>query len=348
MTWGVQNTCDDAHEQLDYAVKERGVNFIDTAEAYPVPLDAPNYVAGTTESYIGAWLATNPEWRSRVVIATKVSSEPAVSRSTPPKYGRLTSERIQRACEGSLRRLQTDYIDLYQLHWPDRYVPIKGHREYENIEIEHIGFRDTLLGIRELLRAGKIRHWGVCNETTFGICELVRTADELGMARPVSVQNQFCLLNRAFESHMAEACAPNNYNIALLPWSVLGGGVLSGKYTRDKEGTLRSKEIESRFMEFDGYQKRFTTKENFEVIKQYENLARNHNIPLAQLALQFCKSRWYIPSTIIGATNMRQLKMNIDALDNVALMGRTKAIGEEILRDIDAIHVERMDPFLRL
>ena len=228
MTWGVQNTEAEAHEQLDYAIKDRGVNFIDTAEMYPVPSSAPGWRPGRTEEYIGTWLAKNPEWRSRVVLATKVSgfnprSETGGNRFDPPKEHadcRLDAESVKMACDASLRRLQTEYIDLYQLHWPDRYAPNFGSSVYDpSKERDAVPIKETVAALGELIAAGKIKHYGLSNETTYGVCEFVRAADELGVPRPVSIQNSFCLLHRSFETELAEACAPSHYDIALLPWT---------------------------------------------------------------------------------------------------------------------------------
>ena len=243
MTWGVQNTEAEAHEQLDYAIKQRGVNFIDTAEMYPVPSSDARWKPGTTEEIIGNWLAKNVELRKELVVATKVSgyqakSETAGNRTVPagaPCAARLDKQSIFQACDASLRRLRTDYIDLYQVHWPDRYLPIgafTGSTEYiqSKERSDSVPIRETVEALGELIKAGKIRHYGLSNESTFGVCEFVRAADELGVPRPVSIQNSFCLLHRQFDTEVAEACSKSNYNILLLPWTPLAGGALSGKY----------------------------------------------------------------------------------------------------------------------
>merc|ERR1719409_1944145 len=188
MTWGVQNTEEEAHAQLDYAVKQRGINFIDTAEMYPVPAPA-----------------------------------------------RLDKASVHAACDASLRRLKTSYIDLYQVHWPDRYLPIgafTGSTEYvaSKERSDSVPIKETVEALGELIAAGKIKNYGLSNESTFGVCEFVRAADELGVKRPVSIQNSFCLLHRQYDTEVAEACAKSNYDILLLPWTPLAGGALSGKY----------------------------------------------------------------------------------------------------------------------
>lgn len=208
-------------------------------------------------------------------------------------------------------------------------------------ERDRVPFIETARGIKALIDEGKIRHWGLSNETTFGVCELVRAADELGMPRPVTIQNQFCLLNRSFEGELAEACAPNNYNIGLLPWSVLGGGALTGKYTLDADGNINVKGMEkTRFVLFKEFQGRFANSHALSIINQYSEVAKEAGISLATLAQKWCATRWYIPSTIIGATTMVQLKENIDAF--------SVELSEDILKKIDRIHLEEKDPYVSL
>lgn len=348
MTWGVQNTEADAHEQIDYA-RSRGINFLDTAEVYPAPSSDPKQVPGTTERYIGTYLAKNPGARSELVIATKVmgfgkESKTVALRTDPPLEkpfpdSRLDRENIRAACTASLRRLQTDYIDLYQLHWPDRYVPIFGSRAYNpNRERESVPIRDTLLALKELLDEGKIRAYGLSNETTFGVCEFIRFADEIGMPRPATIQNPFCLLNRSFEVDLAEACSPSNFNIGLLPWSILGGGALTGKYNRkvNEDGSISDPSLKgTRFALYPFFQGRFLTASTLAAIDSYMKLAKQHGMSVATLAQAFCKSRWYIPSSIIGATKLEHLKENIDAFEI--------ELNDKILKQIDDIHNENKD-----
>lgn len=348
MTWGIQNTEEDAHAQLDYALS-RGINFIDTAELYPVPSSAPKQVPGTTEKYIGTYFQKNPDVRSRVILASKVAgynkkSKIAAHRYSPPKHpapdGRHDRQSILDACDSSLRRLQTDYIDLYQLHWPDRYAAIFGSREYHiEMERESIPIRDILLALKELLDAGKIRAYGLSNESTFGVCEFCRLADEIGMPRPATIQNPFCLLNRSFEFELAEACSPRNFNVGLLPWSILAGGTLTGKYN-DKELGGEGKDPDesvrnSRFVLFPSFQGRFLSEQALAATAKYMKIAKKHDMSCATLAQAFCKSRWYIPSSIIGATSLDHLKENIDAFE--------VDLSEEILDEIDAVHNQDKD-----
>lgn len=339
MTWGVQNSEKEAHEQLDYAIKERGINCIDTAELYPVPASAPGWAPGTTERYIGTWIVKNPELRKSIYIATKVagflpaSDIPGV-RSDPPTPGkapcRLDRESILAACDASLRKLQTSYIDLYQLHWPDRYVPLWGGRRYEpeNERPDSVTFKETALALKELLDCGKIKAWGLSNETPWGVAQWLQVSKEIGMPPPASIQNHFSLLDRSFEGALAETCAPKNGNIGLLPWSILGGGVLSGKYcSKDiNDPTLQ----DARFAKFPQFQGRFFKKKALEAVARYMEIAKEADISVATLAQAFCKTRWYIPSTIIGATTMAQLKENIDALET--------DLDAETLRRIDEVY----------
>jgi len=345
MTWGVQNSEEDAHAQLDYAIKTRGVNFIDTAEMYPVPSTDPRWVPGTTEKYIGSWLAKNRDLRSELVIATKVSgfqakSETVANRTTPagePAPARLDRTSILAACDASLRRLNTEYIDLYQLHWPDRYVPIgafNGTAEYEPNKERHdaVPIKETVAALGELLAAGKIKHYGLSNETTFGVCEFVRAADELGIQRPVSIQNSFCLLHRSFETELAEACAKRNYNILLLPWTPLGGGALSGKYLNGArpEG--------ARMTLYSHFHHRYLNDNCHAATLEYKKIADAAGVSLATLALNWCKTRSFATSTIIGATTMDQLRENIDAFEPVVQLSK------ETLKAIDAVHARCRDP----
>lgn len=355
MTWGLQNTQTEAHQQLDYALA-RGINFLDTAEVYPVPSSVPAWGPGRSEEYIGTYLALHPGLRDKLVIATKcIGYSPASSvpanrhpvknwREEPQVPGRHDRKSLRDACDGSLRRLQTDYIDLYQLHWPDRYVPLFGKRAYKpTLEREAVPIRETLEGLKELLDEGKIKAYGLSNETTFGVCEFVRIADELRMPRPATIQNAFCLMNRSFEGDLAEACAPTNFNIGLLPWSILAGGTLSGKYNGkldDQFDPIDKSLDKARFVMFKSFQGRYVSNVALAETAKYVELAKSKGMSVATLAQAFCKTRWYIPSSIIGATTMEQLKENIDAFE--------VELDKETLDEIDNIHNARKDPCLGL
>ena len=352
MTFGVQNSEREAHEQLDYAVNRRGVNFIDTAEMYPVPMSDPSWQPGRTEEYIGSWLNKKSASRSELVIATKIAgfgaSERIVNNRSTARgggkaTGRLDKASVIAACDASLRRLNTDYIDLYQLHWPDRYVPIGaffGSPAYDPAR-ERAGsvpIRETVEALGELIASGKIRHYGLSNESTFGVCEFVRAADELGIPRPVSIQNSFCLLHRSFETELAEACAESNYDIGLLPWTPLGGGALTGKYLDGANNPSEGRLI--KYKKY-GFHQRYLNDPSREATEEYKKIADEEGVSLATLALAWCRSRWYVSSTIIGATTMEQLEENIDAL------APSTMLSEGALEAIDKVHERCRDPSIQ-
>lgn len=354
MTWGVQNTENDAHAQLDMAIAA-GVNFIDTAELYPVPTSAPGHEPGRSERYIGTYINSHPGIREQLIIATKVigfsrNSVTAANRHSERDYGdkfpdgRLDRTSILEACDASLKRLQTHYVDLYQLHWPDRYAPMFGARAYDlKRERDAVPIRETLLALKDLIDSGKIRAYGLSNESTFGVCEFVRLADEIGMPRPASIQNSFCLLNRAFEFELAEACSPRNFNIGLLPWSILAGGVLTGKYNGKLNATFDPVDDslnDARFVKFKFFQGRFVSQETLKITHQYAEIAKGAGMSVATLAQAFCKSRWYIPSSIIGATTSEQLKENLAAFD--------VELSDKVLQQIDRVHNSNKDPVVQV
>lgn len=322
MTFGEQNTEAESFEILDYCLS-RGVNWIDTAELYPVPPSKENNAR--TEAIIGRWIAARGN-RSQLLIATKVASSmpgmdrsyiPA-NRSDPPApegpQPALTREQIFAACEGSLRRLQTDYIDLYQIHWPSRYAPLFGGRQYlperEALYADAVvSFEEQVQAVGDLIKAGKVKHWGVSNETTFGVCQLCETAKRLGVPLPVSIQNDFSPFLRSFESELAEACAPSNYNIGLLSYGVLAGGTLSGKYLAGSGADT----ARARHTRFPGFQARYHAKRTMAAAKDLAELAAAKGVTPAVLAQAWAASRWYMSSVIIGATSVAQAKENIDA-----------------------------------
>eukprot|EP00168_Porphyra_purpurea_P002732 TRINITY_DN1317_c0_g1_i1.p1 TRINITY_DN1317_c0_g1~~TRINITY_DN1317_c0_g1_i1.p1 ORF type:complete len:378 (+),score=159.21 TRINITY_DN1317_c0_g1_i1:297-1430(+) len=352
MTFGVQNTEAEAVEQLDYAVLERGVNFIDTAELYPVPSSDPSWVPGTTESIVGRWLAkataADPGLRARLVIATKIAGYG--SSSTIPGYrveppmkkplpARLDAKSVRTAAEASLRRLGVDTIDLYQLHWPDRYIALFGSTAYDPTKErpDSVPIAETLGELKKLIDEGKIRHWGLSNETTFGVCQAVAAADALGMPRPATIQNSFCLIDRRFQSELAEACAPSNYNVGLLPWSPLAGGSLTGKYLLDA-GVSAEEAATFRFKRFPKFQPRYVSDDSLAAVAAYAKIAKAAGISVTTLSLAWCRSRWYVASTIIGATKMAHLKENIDAFDEAL------TLSDDVLAQIDEVHLKYRDP----
>lgn len=310
MTWGQQNSCEDAHKQLDYAY-ERGVVGIDAAEMYPVPPTAET--AGLTEKYIGSWIKARggKSFRDRLVIASKVAGSAASGRSFSWIRGNqrcLDEPNIVKAVDGSLERLGTDYIDLLQIHWPERYVPMFGAGAYEvSQERECISILEQLEALDKIVKSGKVRNIGLSNETAWGVAQFSFLADQHGLTKPVSIQNSYSLIHREFEGHLSEACAPRNGNMPLLAYSPLAGGALSGKYLY---GNVPPN---ARFCLYPHYMKRFQSSLASEAIAEYANVAKAAGITLTQLALAWCKSRWFIRSTIIGATSVEQLKENIDS-----------------------------------
>jgi aryl-alcohol dehydrogenase-like predicted oxidoreductase len=300
MTWGEQNSEAEAHEQLDYAVSE-GINFIDTAEMYPVP---PNgKTQGRTETFLGSWLARHP--RAGLVIATKVAGP---GRRDWIRDGRtdLTREVIAEAVDTSLARLQIETIDLYQIHWPQRNVPMFGATEFDpSKEKEGPSVREQVEGMAAMIEAGKIRYYGLSNETAWGVCEFRRVARELGVAGPVTTQNSYSLVSRGIDNDLAEVLFREK--MSLLAYSPLAGGMLSGKYL----GGVRPSK--SRYTLFDGLGMRFRKPIVHEAVEAYAMLAQERGLTLVQLALGYVRSRWHVGASIIGATSMQQLEEDIDA-----------------------------------
>jgi aryl-alcohol dehydrogenase (NADP+) len=323
MTWGEQNTESEAHSQLDHAIGA-GVTFIDTAEMYPVP---PNAVTqGRTETMLGNWLARRP--RGELVIATKVAGP---GRRDWIREGRtdLTPENIAEACELSLRRLQIDHIDLYQIHWPQRNVPMFGSTEFDPSK-ERAGppIRRQVEGMAALIRAGKIRHYGLSNETAWGVCEFHRIAKELGVPGPVTVQNSYSLVSRSTDNDLAEAL--HRETMSLLAYSPLAGGMLSGKYLGGAQPAG------ARFTRFDQLGARFRRPFVAEAIDAYAALAKRRGLSLVELALGYVRSRWFTGATIIGATSVEQLRENIAAAQ--------KTLDADTLQEIAAIQLQYPNP----
>jgi len=300
MTWGEQNSESEARQQLDFALSQ-GVNFVDTAEMYPVPPNATTQ--GRTEAILGRILRGRR--RADVVIASKVAGP---GRRDWIRGGRtdLTREVIAEAVETSLARLGVEYIDLYQLHWPQRNVPMFGATEFDPSK-ERPGppIRQQVEGMAALMASGKIRHYGLSNETSWGVCEFHRIARELGVPGPVTVQNSYSLVSRSADGDLAEALFRTS--VSLLAYSPLAGGMLSGKYLRG------AKPPEGRFTRFDGLGMRFRKPIVYEAIEAYAELARKRGITLVQLALGYVRSRWHVGASIIGATTRAQLEEDIAA-----------------------------------
>jgi aryl-alcohol dehydrogenase-like predicted oxidoreductase len=323
MTWGEQNSQADAHRQLDYAI-DHGVNFIDTAELYAIPPKAETQ--GLTESYIGNWLKHRPD-RDRLVIASKVAGPGEFVRhirSGP----RLNADHMTRALDASLRRLQVDCIDLYQVHWPERHTNYFGELGFRPAEEpDLIPIEETLEVMDGFVRAGKVRHVGISNETPWGAMRYLQLAEERGWPRIQSIQNPYNLLNRSYEVGMAEVSWREQ--CGLLAYSPLGFGVLSGKYL---DGKLPRG---SRLALFPGYS-RYSGPEATAATAAYAALAREHGLSLAQMALAFINSRPFLSANIIGATTMEQLRENIDSVEIT--------LDQEVLESIDAIHKRYSNP----
>lgn len=300
MTWGEQNSEAEAHEQLDYAIGQ-GINFIDTAEMYPVPPNAKTQ--GRTEKHLGTWLAR--QQRDKLFVATKVAGP---GRRDWIRGGRtdLTREVIAEAVDTSLARLQTDYIDIYQIHWPQRNVPMFGGVEFDpGKEKPGPSIREQVEGMAAMIKAGKIRHYGLSNETTWGVCEFHRIAKELGVPGPVTIQNSYSLISRNVDNDLAEALY--RQNMSLLAYSPLAAGLLSGKYIGGAQPQG------ARFTLFDNLGARFRKPIVPEAIDAYAALAKQRGLTLVQLALGYVASRWFVGASIIGATTMKQLKEDISA-----------------------------------
>ncbi|MDD5247784.1 MAG: aldo/keto reductase [Rhodocyclaceae bacterium] len=323
MTFGEQTSAADAHAQLDLAF-ERGINFIDTAEMYPVPPRAET--CGATEAIVGKWLVRQP--RERIVLATKVAGPgrnmPWI-RGGPPA---LDGANIRAALEASLRRLRTDYVDLYQLHWPARNQPMFGQWQYDPAkERECTPIRAQLEALAELVAQGKVRAVGLSNEHPWGVMQFVRHAEEFGLPRVASIQNAYSLLNRNFEGGLAEVC--HRENIGLLAYSPLAFGHLTGKYLDDPAA-------DGRLTRFKNFGQRYEKPGVVPAAAAYCALARAHGLTPTQLALAFVRSRWFAASTIVGASSLAQLRENLDACEI--------ELGADLLAEIDRLHLVHTNP----
>ena len=324
MTWGGQNSEAEAHGQLDLAL-DRGVNFVDTAEMYPFPATAETH--GRTEAYIGSWLAARGR-RDDIVLATKVTGRS----ERFPYFGRgetrLDQAQIEAAIDDSLRRLQTDYVDLYQLHWPDRQTNFFGQLGFGACEDDDsVPLLETLAVLGDLVKAGKVRHVGISNETPWGMARLLELAESQGLPRMVSIQNPYSLLNRSFEVGLAEVAWRED--CGLLAYSPLGFGTLSGKYIDGARPPA------ARLTLFASAQ-RYTKTRGIEATAAYVALAREHGLEPAQMALAFVNSRPFTTSTIIGATTTQQLEADIASID--------VTLSDDVRTAIDAIHADNPFP----
>jgi len=322
MTFGEQNTEADAHAQLDYAVSQ-GVNFIDTAEMYPVAPRAET--VHRTETYIGSWL--KHQQRNKLVVATKIAG-PARGFGWIRGGPRVNREHIHAAIDASLQRLQTDYVDLYQIHWPDRYVPMFGATSYDATqEREATSVAEQLQALGELVKAGKVRHIGLSNETPWGVMEFVHCAEQLGLPRIASIQNAYSLLNRTFEVGLAEVC--HHSQVGLLTYSPLAFGWLSGKYLADPAA-------HGRITLFPGFGQRYNKPNVPSATREYLRIAQEAGLTPAALALAFARTRRFTSSVILGATTMQQLKENLESAP--------VSLSEETLAAIEAVHQRYPNP----
>jgi len=324
MTFGEQNSEAEGHAQLDYAVAQ-GINFFDAAELYPIPPKPET--RGCTEAIIGTWLARRGA-RDKVIIATK-----AVGRTKMNWFrkdgspGRQSRAQLMEAVDGSLARLKTDYIDLYQLHWPDRPMRIFEGLDYVHLEGDSHAIEDILATLGEIVRQGKIRHIGLSNETPWGTMTFLKASDMLGLPRIASIQNAYNLVNRSFEMGLSEIF--HREQVSLLAYSPLGQGYLSGKYEGGALPPGSRKTLYNRLG-------RYEIGNGPQAISTYVALARKHGLDPAQMAIAFDVSRPFATSTIIGATTMAQLKTDIAAA-NIRL-------GEDVLADIERTHLAFFNP----
>ncbi|MGP5685170.1 aldo/keto reductase [Psychrobacter glacincola] len=324
MTWGQQNTEIQAHEQMDMALSE-GVNFWDTAEMYPSPPDKDKQ--GDTERFMGTWFNKTKQ-RDKVILASKISPMDFLRDGQT----RFNAEHISSAIDGNLQRLQTDYIDIYQLHWPERQANFFSQLGYtEEMASQPLDdltpFLETIQALNDEIKKGRIRAYGLSNDTAWGLMRYLWEADKNGLIAPITVQNPYSLLNRLYEVAMAEIT--HRENVGLLAYSPLGFGVLSGKYLDGKRPAGARLTMYDRFA-------RYTNEEALSATAQYAKIAADADLDMAQMALAFVNSRSFVTSNIIGATTIEQLKSNIDSIH--------LTLSSEVLEAIEAVHTQHPNP----
>jgi aryl-alcohol dehydrogenase-like predicted oxidoreductase len=317
MTWGNQNTETEGHLQLDYAL-DQGINFIDTAELYPVPATAEKQ--GKTSKIIGTWLKKSGH-RDKVILASKIAGPgdyTAHIRTTG-----FSKQSIKDAVDNELNRLQTDYIDLFQLHWPERNTNTFGVRDYQHSPNDawQDNFKEVLESLDEVIKVGKVRNIGLSNEKAWGTMRYLEESKKNNLPRPITIQNAYSLINRVYEGDMAEISMREN--IGLLVYSPMAFGVLSGKYIKNTATEDSRLKLFPRFA-------RYSSNQATNATKQYLELAEANNMSLAQMALAFVNQREFVTSNIIGATNLEQLKENISSID--------LELSDEVLNAINKIH----------
>jgi aryl-alcohol dehydrogenase-like predicted oxidoreductase len=324
MTWGEQNTEAEGHEQMDYAL-DQGINFWDTAEMYAVP-PRPE-TQGSTERIIGTWFKASGK-RDKVILASKIAGRSPMSWTRDNEsMTRHTKAQIDEAVEKSLKRLQTDYIDLYQMHWPDRGLRVFGGMTYADYPIDFEPFEEILANLGRLVEKGNIRHIGVSNESPWGVMKFVAEAEKHGLPRIASIQNAYNLVNRVFELGLAEIAMRED--VGLLAYSPLGQGYLSGKYQNGAMPERSRKQLFNRLQRYEGPGADVA-------IQSYMDLAAKLGVLPETLAIKFCDTRPFVTSTIIGATTMDQLKIDIEAFKMVWTSDIEKAVG--------ALHYNQPNP----
>ncbi len=324
MTYGHQNTEAEAHEQLDYAL-ERGVNFIDTAELYPVP-GKPD-TQGLTERYIGTWLKKSGK-REEIILASKITGPSPGLKYIRSNLG-FDRNQIMQALDNNLERLRTDYLDIYQLHWPERKTNFFGKLGYDHDidETWEDNFIQIVETMNELIKSGKIRHWGISNETPWGLMHYLSIAEKHNLARCISIQNPYNLLNRSFEIGLAEMAIRED--VPLLAYSPLAFGLLSGKYHNKKDGPhdrLNLYKVMSRY----------NNEECWKATQAYNEIANTHGLTPTQLSLAYINTRPFLGANIIGATSMTQLKENIDSY--------TINLPQAAIKSIEDVHKKYSNP----
>ena len=325
MTFGEQNTEKEGHRQLDYSIAQ-GVNFIDSAELYAIPPKIETY--GKTESIIGSWLSSRGR-RNEIILASKIAGGGEWVKHIRGGKTRFTEDYITQAVSASLKRLRTDYIDLYQLHWPERNTNYFGELGYKAGEEEAFltPITETLCALKKQVDAGKIRYIGLSNETPWGIMQFLTLAKEYSLPVIVSVQNPYNLLNRSYEIGNAEIS--HRENVSLLAYSPLGFGVLSGKYLNNK------KPAGARITKWPNYA-RYSSEQGISATTSYVDLAIRYGLDPAQMALAFVNEQAFVASNIIGATTMLQLESNIASVDI--------QLSEELKFDIEEVHKKYQNP----
>ena len=324
MTWGQQNNEREGHEQMDLALS-KGVNFWDCAEMYPSPPDKDKQ--GDTERIIGTWFAKTQQ-RDKVILASKMSPMSFLRDGN----SRYNAKHISSAIDGNLQRLQTDYIDVYQLHWPERQSNFFGQRGYDSeMSAQSLDdltpFLETIQALNDEIKKGRIRAYGLSNDTAWGLMRYLWEADKNNLIAPITVQNPYSLLNRLYEVGMAEIA--HRENVGLLAYSPLGFGVLSGKYLGGK------KPAGARLTMYDRFQ-RYINEQALAATEQYAKIASDAGLDMAQMALAFVNSRPFVTSNIIGATSIEQLKSNIDSVN--------LTLSDDVLAAIEAVHTQQPNP----